>query len=210
MGIDFITNSDLVCEARPAMATLATMLRHRATALLALAFAGCVHPIGGALRHAAEVRQPPPEDFELIYQEREGPLGARDIAVRGDGTVELARWRPGFVPSTEHPETILANATAPTDVTAERRSLHLRSADMERLVRTLVEIEAWEQRATDDLPSAPVEGGRVILLLRLGRESSRAWEYARDLEANDRLVRVRHVLDEVLQRAAGHDGRQPR
>lgn len=178
------------------------MPRLRVPTLVLAVAAGCVHPIGGALEHAAEAQEPPPEDFELVYQEREGPLGARDIVVRGDGTLRLERWRPGFVPSTERPEAAFTSpASTDADALAERRELRLRPAQMQRLVRTLTEIEAWEQRSADELPSAPLEGSRVILRLRLGEETSEVWEYARDLEAGDRLVRVRRVLDEILQGA---------
>ncbi len=169
--------------------------------LLLATLAGCVHPVGSALTRAAQTEEAPPEDFALLYQEREGALGGRDIVVRADGTMRLERWRPGFVPSTERPEATLNATQAPAGALAEQRELRLRPAQMQRLVRALVEIEAWEQEAGDGLPSAPVEGGRVTVRLRAGGATSEAWEYARDLEANDRLVRVRRLLDEFLLRS---------
>ena len=65
----------------------------------------------------------------------------------------------------------------------------------------LVEIEGWKEGSDDDLPDAPVEGSRVSLRVAIGSESSEVSEYGRDLEANNRLLKVRSLVEEWLAAA---------
>ena len=74
----------------------------------------------------------------------------------------------------------------------------LDAREMQRVLETLVAIEAWEQADDGDLPAGPLEARRAWLELRAEGERARVWEWAHDLEANDRLVRIRRVLDELL------------
>ncbi|MEM9072570.1 MAG: hypothetical protein AAGE52_28945 [Myxococcota bacterium] len=170
--------------------------------LLVTLLLGCVHPIGGPLEDAREARVPPPEGFVLTYEEQEGPFGARRIVLDSEGALALTRWRPGFVPALDTPETILRNdEVTQDDEGAVVTEAQVRAEDMVRLVDVLVSIEGWKHRGSG-LPNTPIETGRARLTLRLGGESSEATEYVRDLDSNDRLVRVRQLLDEVLLAAS--------
>ena len=168
-----------------------------ATCLLALA--ACTPPIADALRdaRAATGRSP---DVLVLFQERGGSaLGARDIEVRGDGRVELRTWRPGFTagdPTSRGVPRGLPDAESSLDVTA---------ADVRSLLDLVLEIEGWEQRARDELPSPALEQARVWLKLRAGSAYSEIWEHRADLEAMGRLVRLRSALEELLARATPTD-----
>ncbi len=179
---------------------------------------GCAHPIGGPLEDAREARTPP-DGFVLEYVVRSGPLGGRDVILRSDGRLLERRWRPGFVPTSETPENSLGHEwdtesqsvpdDSDTDADSEERphspregaveqSGTVAAEDVLRVVDVVVAIEGWEEVSGDDLPSDPVEAGKVTLSLRIGDETTSVWEWARDLEANDRLIRVRRVLDQLV------------
>ncbi len=168
-----------------------------ATCLLALA--ACTPPMANALRdaRAATGRSP---DVLVVFQERGGSaLGARDIEVHGNGRVELRTWRPGFTAGDPTSRGI------PGGLPDEEASFDATPADVQSLLELVLEIEGWEQRVRDELPSPALEQARVWLKLRAGSASSEVWEHRADLEAIGRLVRVRSALEELLTRAAPTD-----
>ena len=167
-----------------------------------LLVAACAHPIGGPLEDAREARSLP-ADMTVTYREVGGPLGSRELVVDQAGHLVLRRWRPGFVPAVERPEQILRNAgeAQTDDDEAVRFVTEISTSEVLRLVDLLVEIEGWEEGSSDDLPADPVEGSRVSLRVTIGAASSEISEWGRDLEANDRLLKVRSLVEEWLAAA---------
>lgn len=165
--------------------------------------AACAHPIGGPLEDARESRALP-SDLQVTYREVGGQLGSREVTIDQAGQLILRHWRPGFVPAVERPEQLLRNAgeTATDEDDAVRSVAEISVSEVLRLVDLLVEIEGWEEGSSDDLPADPVEGTRVSLRVAIGSESSQISEWGRDLEANDRLLKVRTLVEEWL--AAAH------
>lgn len=165
-------------------------------------FAACAHPIGGPLEDAREARSLP-SDLEVTYREVGGPLGSREVVVNQAGQLVLRRWRPGFVPAVDRPEQLLRNAgdAEHDEDDAVRLVSEISASEVLRLVDLLVEIEGWKEGSDDDLPDAPVEGSRVSLRVAIGSESSEVSEYGRDLEANNRLLKVRSLVEEWLAAA---------
>lgn len=176
----------------------------RFSAVLVLLVA-CAHPIGGPLEDARDARSLP-ADLKVTYRDVGGPLGSREVVVDQSGRLVLRRWRPGFVPAVERPEQILRNAgeTETDEDEAVRFVTEIPTSEVLRLVDLLVEIEGWEEGSSDDLPADPVEGSRVSLHVAIGSESSEISEWGRDLEANNRLLKVRTLVEEWLA-AAPHD-----
>lgn len=164
--------------------------------------AACAHPIGGPLEDAREARALP-SDLTVTYREMGGPLGSREVIVDQNGRLVLRHWRPGFVPAVERPEQILRNAgESETDADdAVRFVTEISGSEVLRMVDLLVEIEGWEEGSGDDLPADPVEGSRVSLRVAIGAESSEVSEWGRDLEANNRLLKVRTLVEEWLAAA---------
>jgi hypothetical protein len=68
------------------------------------------------------------------------------------------------------------------------------------VARLLLVIKAWEQRTPERAP-VPDES-RATLTLQSGGAETSIWERYNDLEANDRLVRVRSVLLDLAKEAA--------
>ena len=143
---------------------------------------GCTHPVERGLRSGAEADRVP-ETLRVTYDDHHRLWGGRRITVRGDGRVVEQRWRPGQ--PTGEPEAWRGEVDP---------------ARLVPLVELLVRIEAWEQRTdVDDLPR--LDEGRARLTVAIGDERSTTWEWANDLEANRRLVRVRDMLETVVARA---------
>lgn len=164
-------------------------MRKSTCALLLLV--GCTHPVASALRS-------PHETVELVYEERGELLGAEQIRVAPDGRIERRRWRPDFATARDHPEAYLrADEPLPADgagadvvevgsITASER------ASLDAL---LLDLEAWEQRVDEGV--VPVDASRAVLTLRAPDGHSEVWEWVNDLQARERLVRVKTRLQEL-------------
>ena len=61
------------------------------------------------------------------------------------------------------------------------------------LVRLLLELEAWEQRVPDR--EAVLDESVATLSMRIGSIESYIWEWYNDLSANDRIIRVKQLLE---------------
>ncbi|MFW5920674.1 MAG: hypothetical protein ACOCUS_02450 [Polyangiales bacterium] len=149
--------------------------------LLALLAAGCASPVADTLRSAADAGSVPP-GLVLVWDDHDPKWGGHRITVRGGGEVEVRGWRPG---------TPQAEPEVWTGQVAE--------AEIADLVDLLVRIEAWEQRVDDEF--TPLDEARATLTLRIDGARERVWEWANDLEANQRLILVENRL-EALVRAA--------
>jgi hypothetical protein len=73
------------------------------------------------------------------------------------------------------------------------------AARTQAIARLLLEIKAWEQHTPERAP-VPDES-RATLTLQSGDSEVSIWERYNDLEANDRLVRVRSVLLDLAKEA---------
>jgi hypothetical protein len=120
-----------------------------------------------------------PSDLTVVYDDMHGLWGGTTLTVRADGSLTRATRATGA----PEPEV--------TQVTLDAQALV-------SLVRLLVELRAWEQRVPE---RPPVAGeGRATLTLRASGATRRVWERVRELQANDRLVRVRDHLAAHLAR----------
>ncbi len=166
----------------------------------AIGLSSCAHPIATGLRGAAEGRRIPP-GLVVVFDDHEGPWGGDRIEVFGDGRVRRYHVRPGFAPAALAPERALAAGadTGADELGPPAQSGTVSEAELLRLVDVLVAIEAWEQRAPES-PSR-LQAGKARLVVRIDGEHREVWEYAEDVPAQDRLARVRRVLEEVLASA---------
>ena len=73
------------------------------------------------------------------------------------------------------------------------------AARTQAIARLLLELKAWEQHTPERTP-VPDES-RATLTLQSGGAETSIWERYNDLEANDRLVRVRSVLLDLAKEA---------
>jgi len=148
---------------------------------LLLLSAACASPVAKQLRSAADTASVPP-GLVVVWDDHDPKWGGRRITVRADGSVEVRRWRPG-TPESE-PEVWTGHAPG---------------AQLVDLVDVLVDVEAWEQRTSGH--TTPLDEAKATLTLQVDGARERSWEWANDLEANQRLVLVENEL-EALVRAA--------
>jgi hypothetical protein len=73
--------------------------------------------------------------------------------------------------------------------------------DLLKLVRLLLSEQAWSQRVPERTP-LPDES-RVRLTIRYGNDQTVIWEWYNDLEANQRIVRIRDSMQRVAWVAPG-------
>ncbi len=163
----------------------------RLLAAVLVASFGLLNGCAGAIQSSLEdsPRNAWPEGLTLRYLESGGSLGTRDVLVDGARIVEQ-RTRPGLSASAVAGETEEAGVlerSAPADPAALRR-----------LVETLVEIEAWDQAASDDLGQPPIDAHVAKRTLSRNGERTEVWEWAHELELTDRIVRVRRLIDSML------------
>ncbi|MDH5491332.1 MAG: hypothetical protein OEY14_05210 [Myxococcales bacterium] len=160
---------------------------------------GCAHPMGSRLESAHEARRVP-EPLALTYEELSPAWGGRWIRLHGDGRIEVRRIRPDFAPAQGRPEDALEEGEGLQGARGERiLSARLEPSQLAPLLALLVELEAWEHRG--GVETAPlVDRGRARLELRLGDSRSTIWEWIEDLEAQDRLLRVRAELQRLIER----------
>lgn len=152
---------------------------------------GCAHPVESALRS-------PRETVEIVYEERGELLGAEQIRVAPDGGIERRRWRPDFATASDHPEAYLhADEPLPPDgAGADVVEVgNITASEQASLEALLLDLEAWEQRVDEDV--VPIEASRAVLTLRAPDGRSQVWEWVNDLQAQERLVRVKMRLQEL-------------
>lgn len=162
----------------------------RYLAVVLVAAFGLLNGCAGAIQSSLEdsPRHAWPEGLTLRYVESGGSLGTRDVLVDGARIVER-RTRPGLSASAVAGE---------TEEGALERSAPADPAALRRLVETLVEIEAWDQAASDDLGQPPIDAHVAKLTLSRNGERTEVWEWAHELELTDRIVRVRRLIDSML------------
>lgn len=165
-----------------------------------LACFGCAGPIQSALEDAPQHAWP--EGLVLTYVESGGSLGTREVRVDGALVVER-RVRPGLdataIPDAT-PREVDEDAppVAPVGDDAIERRDQVSAAETQRLVETLVAIEAWEHVDADPLAQPPLDAQVARLTLERNGERTEIWEWAHELELTDRLVRIRRLLDAML------------
>jgi len=140
-----------------------------------LALAGCGSALATELR-AAEAERSVPEGLTVVYDDHDTRWGGERIEIRGDGSMEVRRWRPG---QSEEPP--------------QQWSGEVPEEAVRQLVEVLVDIEAWEQHGEETAPR--IDDAKARLTIRIGAEEESIWEWANDLEANRRLFRVKQHLD---------------
>lgn len=152
-------------------------LRYTRFALVALGLlsVGCGSSVRSSLRDADDAGSAP-QGFTLVYDDHSAGFGGERIEVDAEGNLTLRRYRPALGGEPQVAETISGA------LTSERRR---------ELVGLLVEIEAWSQR---DMPETSINEAKAVLDLRVGSNRSSIWEWADDLDANQRLRRVEQLL----------------
>lgn len=151
---------------------------------ISLTIAACGGGIQSPLETAVDQRSVP-ESLVVVYDDYHPRWGGRRIVVKGDRSLEVERWRPN------QPE------NAP-----DRFSGTIPESALMDLVRLLVAIEAWDQRVEDD--DTRIDDAKARLEVRIGGERRAIWEWANDLQANGRIVRIQQHLS-----ALGFEARHP-
>jgi hypothetical protein len=166
----------------------------------ALGLAACARPIATGLRDAADVRGVPP-GLVVVFDDHEGPWGGDRIEVYGDGRVRRFHVRPGFAPAARAPERALV--TTEDDASGELGPPDDEGVVTEvallRLIDLLVEIEAWEQRASES--PGRLQAGKARLVIRIDGHTREVWEYVEDVPVQERLLRVRQILAALVAEA---------
>src|SRR5688572_16008878 len=134
-------------------------MRNVRPAVVLVLLAGCAGTVESRLEHAGESGQVP-EDLEVVYDDHDRQWGGERITLRGDGTLQIERWRPGQ--ADDEPPLVRSNRLSAEDVLV--------------VVRLLVELDAWEQRVEGE--EGRVDERQATLTLRTGGGSERVWEWA--------------------------------
>ena len=150
-----------------------------AAALLAV-LSGCVHQLVDEQNNHALLEdqlksylagESPSEQIEVTYSDMHGLWGGLTLSVSETGEIEQE-----FV-NVEVPP---AGDFSPSE--------------FKELVMLLVEIEAWDQKVPDRTP-VPDES-KATLTIETGSSHVKIWEWFNDLEQNNRLVKVRDLMQE--------------
>lgn len=149
---------------------------------------GCGGAVSSGLDDAHDARRAPP-DLVVIYDEYEERWGGERIEVRGDGTLAMRRWQPWEA----REEGSESNARVSPD-------------SIQRLVSLLVEIEAWDQETERE---ARLDDARARVEIELGGERTEIWEWSADLEATQRIVRVKRLLERMAEDAVAASDEVP-
>lgn len=171
----------------------------RSSLLLALVgpAAGCAHPVEETLE-AVKAADALPVPLTLVYDERSAVLGGQRIELARDGTMVRRRWRPGFAPALDAPETLLGE---PEEEAGEADAVARATLPVEavrKLAELLYALEAWEQEAAEDALGR-VDDSRTRLVLRVDGGASTIWEYSQD---RARLQRLKLALEGLMTRFA--------
>jgi hypothetical protein len=118
-----------------------------------------------------------PADFEVFYSDMHGLHGGETIIVKGSGDASLERRAHGGA----DPQT---------------KTTHVKPADLAKLAALLIEIQVWEQREPDR-PAVPDES-RAGVGVRGADESAGFWEWYNDMKKNQRLLRVKELLESLV------------
>ena len=117
-----------------------------------------------------------PAALTITYDEMHALWGGITLTVHGDGHVE------------RHSRALGEPATQVYHTAVERQRLL-------DLLRVLVQLNAWEQHMPER-PPLPDES-RAVLTISVGTRASRVWERCNDLAANNRLVHIKHWLEQI-------------
>lgn len=139
--------------------------------LLIVACGGGIQP---PLESAAD-RGTIPESLVVVYDDYHPRWGGHRIVVTGDRSLEVEHWRPN------QPENAPDQWSGRVDEEA-----------MKQLVRLLVAVEAWDQQVEDD--DTRIDDAKARLEVRIDGERQAIWEWANDLQANGRIVRIQQHL----------------
>ena len=144
-------------------------------AVLMVASVGCGSSVSSSLRDAEDSGSAP-AGMSVVYDDHSAGFGGERIELDQEGVLTLRRFRPALGGEPEVAETVRGQ------LPPERRV---------ELIALLVEIEAWDQH---DMPETSLNDARAELEVRVGSDRSRIWEWADDLDANQRLSRVEQLL----------------
>ena len=161
--------------------------------------AGCAHPIATALQDARDADSPSP-DLLLTYEEVGGTaLGQDRFELRGL-TLLRKQHGPGFASGGEEPESLVAGA-APASEEADARmsSVDITAMQLQELLELLLEIEAWDQQQEYGMADDPLEQARATLTIDVGERRSEVWEWVNDMVLEDRLLKVKLLLERLTQ-----------
>jgi hypothetical protein len=114
------------------------------------------------------------EELRITYSDHHGLWGGLTLTVMGTGRVRQEAVRPSEQPP------------GPRSLDAE---------EVRQIVRLLLELSAWEQRTPQRTPRP--DESRARLHIRAGAAQSTIWEWFNDLDANDRIVRVRERMKDL-------------
>lgn len=165
--------------------------------LVGLTTVGCAHPVSTAIGEARGGTALP-DGFVLTYDDRAGVSGGSLITVVASGELILQEHRPGFAPASDQPEAShFADGLTEEDALASVRGA-LQPREVRALLDALAEVEAWSHRPDGREP--PLESRQATLRVEVAEGESEMWEWFRELERNERLIRVREVLARVITR----------
>ncbi len=148
--------------------------------LIACALSSCATqtPAGDPVAAALEgflAGERPAADLAITYSDLHQLHGGLELTIRGDGNVEQ--------------QVLREEAGEPHDLSA---------AEVEELVRLLLETEAWRQREPERM--AVPDESRATLAISAGEAASEIWEWYNDLETNGRLNRIRETMKRLAWR----------
>lgn len=142
---------------------------------ITLFLVGCGGGVQSKLESSASAGNVP-EGLVVVYDDHHPRWGGMRITVKGDRSLSVERWRPN------------QPVAAP-----DRWEGTVPPSAMDALVQLLVDIEAWEQKVEAD--ETRIDDARARLEVRVGGERAATWEWANDLEANQRIVQVKRHLE---------------
>jgi hypothetical protein len=142
---------------------------------MVLASVACGGSVSSSLRDAEDAGSAP-AGMTVAYDDHSTGFGGERIELDAEGMLTLRRYRPALGGEPEVAETVRGQ------LAPEQRM---------ELIALLVELEAWKQH---DMPETSINDARASLELRVGSERARIWEWADDLDANQRLSRVEQLL----------------
>ena len=120
-----------------------------------------------------------PDDLTITYDDMHGLWGGTTITVCSDGSVQR---------QTRH----LGSSEA--EVIHQRIERH----ELMDLVGLLIQVAAWEQHTPEGRP-LPDES-RAYLTIHLKGDVSRIWERHTEMEANNRVLRIRTLMEQLSKR----------
>ena len=152
------------------------------------ALAADLEQVQRAIRHKLEqlhADSVPTDDFEVAYSDMHSFHGGKTLTVKSDMLTGRYLFRNGSTPDLIEPP--------PTNLTSEQ---------LRALVDLLLEIEAWEQRVPDR--TAVPDESSASLTVTIGELQSSIWEWYNDLNGNNRMVKVKQLLEEIAGPVSTH------